>query len=192
MKKTIFALLSLLFSACASNPVGMKLPGSNLNPQTALAPQVVPKVPPALAEVSIDYVALQRELGLDRSTRKLGYAEKSFNTCKVGYGYSGTQDCKQQVFIVIHFQLLCRHSEGTISDPLTSADMYPLSGRFIKWTLPEVGGDLHLDGDGFGQIKMVGKTSLKAQRLRLTADNEFLYIRAGEIDRIVAPQDWCN
>jgi hypothetical protein len=39
---------------------------------------------------------------------------------------------------------------------------------------------------------MASPESQKAQRLRLTLDNDFLFLRAGEVKKIVAPQNWCR
>jgi hypothetical protein len=184
-------LLSLsvvfLFVACSSTPKVSEVPNI---PRTY-------KPPPPLSttsdsDPSIDYVGLQRELGLERAPENLGFLEKPFETCQAGYGYSSTQDCQRKYFVVIHFQLLCRDSEGTISTTLTSADMRPISGRPVNWTLKGSNGVLQTDSEGYGQIRVVNGKSQRAQRLKLAVGPEFLYVRAGEITRIVTPQPWCN
>ena len=188
MKKWIFLFYAVFLSACSSSP-----PVSNSNYE-----YYTPKISTENSSSSgkptilIDYLSLQRELGLDRTPETLGYVEKSFDTCKVGYGYSASQNCHREYFVVIQFQLLCRQSEGTISTSLTSSDMFPLRNRSVNWTLKENQGNIQLNYDGFGQIKMVARNSPKSQRLKLAADNEFLYLRANEITRVVTPQDWCN
>lgn len=141
---------------------------------------------------SIDYEMLQKSLGLDRDIHELGYEEKSFNTCEVGYGYSSNKNCRLEYLAVINFQLLCRDSQGTISTPLTREDMRPLNGRTVNWTLHGLRGSSRLDDDGHGQIKTVFKNSPKFQRLKLNVDSDNLYLRAGEIKRVVTPSNWCN
>lgn len=143
-------------------------------------------------EIVIDYVGLQRELGLNRDITKLGYTEKAFQTCGAGYGYSASQDCRQDYFVVVHFQLLCRDSEGTISTPLGVEDMRPLSRRSVTWNLAGTSAEMQLDNEGFGQFRTTYHSSPRQQRLKITADNDFLYLRAGEINRVVAPGNWCN
>lgn len=142
--------------------------------------------------LAIDYLGLQRHLGLDRMKDNLGYVEKSFDTCEVGYGYSSSRNCRRHHFVLIHFQILCRESEGTISTALSREDMKPLSGRSLIWTLANTKGNLQLDGEGFGQIKTTFPASQKTQRLKLAVDNDFVYVRAGEVKRLVTPQNWCN
>lgn len=141
---------------------------------------------------SIDYDNLQRQLGLGREVEQLGFVEKSFATCDAGYGYSSSQDCRRDFFVVIHFQLLCRDSQGTISTILNPEDLRALSGRSVSWTLQRQHGDLRLDQSGYGQIKLTAPRSQRSERLKLTVENDFLFLRAGEINRVVTPVNWCN
>lgn len=143
-------------------------------------------------EENIDYPSIQRSLGMSREMNNLGYAEKSFNTCEMGYGFSRSQNCHKEIFAVIHFQLLCRDSQGTISTALTRDDMEALAGRKIRWSLHKKSGAVVLDHDGHGQILMSFPQSPKYQRLKLAAGNDALYLKAGEIKRVVTPSNWCN
>lgn len=142
--------------------------------------------------ISIDYLGLHRALGLERNSEDLGYAEKSFDTCEAGFGYSASSACRREYFVVIHFQILCRDSDGTISTALGRDDMKPLGGRSLTWTLPGQRGVMSLDGQGFGQIKTTFPKSQRLQRLKLAVDNDFVYVRAGEVKRLVTPRNWCN
>lgn len=141
---------------------------------------------------AVDYGALQRYLGLDRSSDELGYAEKTFNTCDAGYGYSRSHNCHHEVFVVLHFRLVCRDSEGTISTVLTEMDLSPLSGRTVRWNLKGMSGTVVTDGLGYGQIRIVSPVSQKRERVRLAVGNEFLYMRAGEVTKIITPRPWCD
>lgn len=141
---------------------------------------------------AVDYGALQRSLGLDRSTDELGYEEKPFNTCDAGYGYSQSHNCHREVFVVLHFRLVCRDSEGTISTVLTEMDVAPLAGRTVRWNLKGMSGTVVTDGLGYGQIRVVSPVSQKRERVRLAVGNEFLYMRAGEVTKIITPRPWCD
>lgn len=143
-------------------------------------------------EENIDYPSIQRSLGLSREFTHLGYAEKAFNTCEMGYGFSRSQNCHKEIFAVIHFQLLCRDSQGTISTALARDDMEALAGRNVRWSLHKKSGAVVLDHDGHGQILMSFPQSPKYQRLKLAAGNDALYLKAGEIKRVVTPSNWCN
>lgn len=139
----------------------------------------------------IDFSALKKNLKLDRDASDLGYADRYFYTCQAGAGFSSTKDCHSEYLVVIHFQLLCRNSEGTISS-LTHSEMAPLSGRTVRWTLPSINGVVITDQGGYGQIVTLANRQMHNQRLKLAADDDFLYMKAGEIRRVVTPQPWCN
>lgn len=140
----------------------------------------------------IDYFALQSHLGLDRSPEELGYTEKAFNTCEAGYGFSRSQNCHQEYFVVLHFRLLCRDTEGTISTILTDADTTPLAGRSVRWNLKGLDGTSQTDGLGYGQVRITSPVSQKKQRVKIAIGNEFLYMRANEITKVITPQPWCS
>jgi hypothetical protein len=88
--------------------------------------------------------------------------------------------------------LLCRDSEGTISTVLTEADVTPIAGQTIRWTLKNVQGQFQTDGLGYGQIVALSPRPQKRERLKLTLGNEFLYMRANEITKVITPRPWCS
>nr|BFD59133.1 hypothetical protein CKG001_12400 [Bdellovibrio sp. CKG001]BFD62511.1 hypothetical protein BdHM001_11920 [Bdellovibrio sp. HM001]BFD67585.1 hypothetical protein HAGR004_26070 [Bdellovibrio sp. HAGR004] len=179
--KWTFAALVCLLAGCSSSP----------------KKEASPSIPTAVTEDAdsskrIDYVALQTFLGLDRGSEELGYSERTFNTCDTGYGYSRNQDCHKEVFVVLHFRLLCRDSEGTVSTILTEADVNPIAGRTVKWNLKGMSGTVVTDGLGYGQIRTVSRISQRRERLRLSVGPEFLYMRANEITKVITPRPWCD
>lgn len=155
-------------------------------------PSPVEPTPQAETSSVIDYYALQNHLQMDRQRESLGFSEKSFNTCDAGYGYSRSQNCHKEHFVVIHFRLLCRDSEGTISTVLTEDDVRPLDRRTVKWTLKGTQGTVQTDGQGYGQIVTAANISQKSQRIKLAVGSEFLYMRANEIQKVITPQPWCD
>lgn len=165
---------ALALTACASVPSEQKPP---------TASQV------DTGEPRIDALAIQRSLGLTRPADELGYAEKAFNTCQIGYGYSSTHDCRTQNFVVIHFQIQCRDSEGTISH--TDYSTRPAANEQIRWNLGKAEGYVQTDGDGIGQITWIAPSSPRNQKLRLTLEKKYLILTANEVKRIVAPDSWC-
>ncbi len=177
--------LFFFLAGCASGPAKDKP-----EVEVPITPEAV--ADPAEGEARIDIQALQKSLRMDRSAESLGYRESSFNTCQVGYGYSSTKDCRRSYIVAIHYKLQCRESEGTVSTALTSDDIRPLSFREIRWHLRNQKGVSQTDQQGLGQIIAIFSDSPKSQRLKLGTGNEFLYLRAGEINRIVTPQPWCD
>lgn len=140
----------------------------------------------------IDYVGLQRSLGMEIPAEELGYKEKSFNTCQAGYGYSSTHNCQRQYIVVINFQLQCRDSVGTVAEGVTNADLTAIANRPVRWNLKTTQGTTQTDSDGFGQIMTVATRSQRTERLKIAVGNEFLYMRANEITRVVTPRPWCH
>lgn len=141
---------------------------------------------------AIDYLSIQRLLGLDRGFDQLGYIEKVFETCQVGYGYPNNTDCQRKYFIVLNFKLVCRDSEGTISTVLTDSDLKAIAGETVTWSLKSSNGKLVTDQEGYGQIITTAFDSQKNQRLRLTVGSDFLFTKAGEVGRLIAPKSWCK
>ena len=170
-------------------PILLFLAGCTSTPQRT-SPEIS-RPPVADDSGRIDYDALQSHLGLDRSPEDLGYSERSFNTCEAGYGFSRSQNCHTQHFVVVHFQLMCRDSEGTISTILTDADLTPISRKSVRWNLKGLSGTVQTDGEGYGQIRITSRRSQKNERIKLAIANDFLYTRAGEIKRIITPRPWC-
>lgn len=183
MKNLIGLLFVVFISACASKPSVVFPTPAQKSVETEDAPQ----------EIIIDYDGLQSLLKLDRPVEKLGYVEKSFPTCEVGYGYSSNRNCRRDFFVLVHFQLLCRDSnEDSYTEALTAADMRPLRGSSVRWTLSNARGNLNLDDQGRGQIKTTARISQKDKRLKINIGNDNLYVKAGEINKIVTPSNWCN
>lgn len=138
----------------------------------------------------IDLLSLQRSLGMTRDSENLGYHEKGFNTCEIGYGFSPTQDCKKAYLAVVHFRLQCRDSEGTVS---TAAHILtPISSAQLKWSIGAIKGITSTDREGFGQIVTVLPKPSKRERFRMTSNSKYLVLRAGEVSRFVVPSDWCD
>jgi hypothetical protein len=176
---------------CGSAPKTEESPAAMKDIEAVISKRSLPKQE-SPREILVDYFGLHRSLGLERGKEHLGYAEKTFDTCNVGYGYSASNNCRRETFVSIHFQILCRDSEGTVSTAIAREDMKPLSGRSLNWIIQGARGVLRLDGEGFGQIKTTFRDSQRLQRLKLSIDNDFVYVRAGELRRIVTPRNWCN
>ena len=191
MKHLVLAFAILTLSACASDTASK----SYKNPVDAPSmnsPELSVDTSTSSVE-NIDYVALQRSLNLDIPVEQLGVREKVFNTCDVGYGYSKNKNCRRQYFFVLNFRLMCRDSEGTISTTLTDADTMPIASREVNWSLTKnLSGSLITDGLGYGQIATVAPIPQSKQRVKIAVGNEFLYMRAHEMKKIITPRPWCN
>ena len=183
MKSIIILASLLIFVGCSTKPVAP-------TPSTTYSP------PPPKIETpknfSVDINGLKNDLGLQRAHESLGYQEKTFKTCQVGNGYPSDRNCQTKHLVVIHFQLMCRDSEGTISTILTLADLQPLAQRPVIWTLKDQSNTVQTDSLGYGQISVITSAPQNHQRLKLSVGNDFLYMKAGEITRVATPPSWCE
>jgi hypothetical protein len=188
MKITFLGFLILTLAGCSS--VEKRQDYEPTAPPGTYEPR--PATPVAKPVEVINLRTLQTSLGMDIPKEALGYREKKFNTCNVGSGYSPKTNCRAQTLVVIHFKLMCRDSEGTVSEAITQANLQPIANQNIKWKLQHAEDEIQSDSDGFGQIVTESTYSQRGQRLRLTTGNDFLALRAGEVGSIIAPQNWCQ
>lgn len=184
-----FVIFILGLTACTSAEKKTEIPE---RPTEKVEAPAVKSSGPVREDENVDYVALQRSLGLERSNLHLGFQERLFDTCDVGYGFSKSNNCRQRYFVVVHFQLMCRDSEGTVSEIVRAANLQANAYRNVRWTLKDASGSLSTDSEGYGQLRMLAPKSQKQQRLKLAVDTDFLYLRAGEVNKIVTPKSWCK
>ena len=151
----------------------------------------MPAAPTGVRE-GIDMDGLRRSLGLDSAPSDMGYKEAEFNTCSAGFGYSAVDDCAQKIYAIVRFRLQCRDSEGTVSTGLGASDLIPIANKSVKWALGSKSGDDLTDQDGYGEAEAVFVKSPHHDRLRLAIGNQFLYVRADDVTRIVVPRPWCD
>lgn len=178
----IFLLSMLTLVACSSTPTKVEQPPATPQPRPAAEKS---------EETSIDFEGLQRSLGLERSKLKLGYEEKRFNTCEAGFGYP-KDNCALKTFVSINFRLQCRDTVGTTSEVVTALQLDPIDNKVVNWQMGPAKSRTNTDAEGFAQINAVLANSPRASRLRLAVGNQFVYVRAGEISRIVTPANWCG
>lgn len=177
---SLFTLSLLCFGlACSTVPKSEPIPRQSTEPRTAEGYQV-------------DFLGLERHLGMALSKDTLGYFERSFNTCTVGFGYPNARNCQENHFVVINYQLLCRQSQGTVSETIDSSSLPAVRNKSGRWAIQNQSGAVLTDSEGRGQIKGIFPRSQRSQRLKLTIEGDFLYARAGELKRVLTPTSWCH
>ena len=192
MKKSAlsFLILPLLVSCAHKQQQPVTFPEPVEKP---VEKPVEEKPLPTDYEPNIDFEGLEQYLKMDRPSEKLGYSEKSFPTCEVGFGHSSNRNCRRDYFVSIHVQILCRDTnEENYTEALGANDMRPMAGSTAKWTLENRSGTVTIDNDGYAQIKKTFHNSPKTKRLKIAIGNENLYMRAGEINKVVTPANWCH
>lgn len=188
MKFFLISCFVFFLASCVSTGVNQKqdqLPLQQNEP-------VIPTPQVGTTEENVDMAGLQNFLGLKRPYTKLGFVEKSFNSCQVGYGYSNSHSCRKLFLIVLNYQLMCRNTEGTPTHAVTAQDLRPISLKRVKWNLKNAQGYVDTDSEGYSQIVMVSDESQKYQRLRITIGEDFFFMKAGELTQMITPKSWCD
>jgi hypothetical protein len=192
MKTIILSILAATMISCTTSPSKVEAP--TRRDQPVLREQSRPEAPNSIAapEVVVNFDQLEQVLNMRVDKEKLGYFEKTFNTCKAGSGYSATHNCENLNYVVIHYRLRCRDTEGTTSEIVTEANIEDIANADIKWTLKDQTGIAQTNGGGYGETRAVFKTSPKRERFIVSNGTSFLYLRANEITTVIAPKNWCN
>jgi hypothetical protein len=172
--KWTYLIIVFMLSACAT-------------PKKQESPVQVPSVP-GQERVNVDEVT--RNLGMDRPRESLGYDERRFNTCEAGGGYPSTENCRERYLAVVNLRLQCRDTDGTTSK--INHQLRPVRSDRVKWDWAGQSAYTRSDGEGYSQVKMISRKSPRKDRLRITVGSKFLAMTAEEMNRIVAPNEWCK
>lgn len=129
---------------------------------------------------------LQSQLGLNRAPSDLGFSEKAFNPCI--YGISSS--CDAQYMTVVHFQLLCRDTEGTVS--AVPIALTPIVSSNILWSVAGQSGGTPTDRNGYGHFSVITPSPLRGQRLILRNGRQYVGVSVNEVSKLVLPKNWCN
>lgn len=172
-QKIFLSLIFLVLSAC----------------QTAHKSTPEPVEPTPVTEVTGSLEErLVSKLGMGRDSSDLGYAEKRFNSCEQGLESAG--QCRNKFLTVVHFQLLCRDSEGTVQS--APVDLTPLISNRIRWKIGGIQGDTTTDGQGYGRLTVLSERSTRGQRLILRIGKQFMGFTASDLSKVVLPKNFCS
>lgn len=140
--------------------------------------------PPSLPAPS-EEIPLIEKLGMLRAPEDLGFSETRFEDCNPSYS-----PCRTRFFSVIHFQLLCRDSEGTVTE--VPRALAPLVSEQIRWQLGGQNGLTKTDNKGYGQFSVTSDNSTEGQRLILRIGKQFMGFTASEVSKVVLPKNFCG
>ncbi len=178
MKISILLCSLLLLGGCATYQRQQSEPESD---------PVSPR-PGAPRSGQIDLSSLQERLKMTRPIENLGFEEKPFSNCPPGQ--STTQACEEMAFTVVHFQLLCRQSEGTVSN-VSKSELSPLVSNNVTWKIGSLSGSTSTNSKGYGSIRLVSRGSNKGKKLILQSGPQYLGLGVSEVTKIVIPWSWC-
>ena len=187
MRQLFLYILCLTLTACAASS---RKADPTLAPLPPIKQETVKSAPAAEPEERVDVEALRRALKLQ--PHDLGYHEKRFNTCEVGYGFSPNRNCRRLAMAVIRFRLQCRLRESDGQRTIQAHEIVPIGSSDLKWSLGSVSGTTQTDGEGHGEITAIAPLGARSSRFKLTLNGKFLVLSAGSVSRVVAPPDWCQ
>jgi hypothetical protein len=172
MKRLVLIVCAWWLAGCATEPVPM--------PYTPSVEAPAPHADPNQNLISA--------LGMNRAPADLGFSEKAFNPCS--FGLNGTGGCGDRYFTVVHFQLLCRDTEGTVSEaPLR---LQPIVTDNVRWKVAGLTGGTRTDSNGYGQLTVMSNRSTRGQRLLLHIGPQFVAFDVSEVSKIVLPKNFCR
>ena len=148
----------------------------------------IPKAPPNLAKATAPHDQLSQALGMNRSPADLGFSEKSFDPCQ--HGWNSEEACQSRYLSVVHFQLLCRETDGSVSQ--APRRLMPIEAREVLWSLGHQRGKTRTDAWGYGQLSAVSHQSVRGKRLILKIGSRFVGFTASEVNKIVLPKNFCS
>jgi hypothetical protein len=181
MTKLLIALAALaVLSACRSTPTP-----SDENIDGYAPPPRVER--PQDTNYRINLEELQTKLRMAREADDLGFTEKQFDTCSAGVS-AGV--CSRKYFSVVHFQLLCRDSEGSVSE--APIQLTPLTSDRVTWKIATNTGNTQTDGRGYGQFLMLSEKSVRGQRLTLRIGRQFMGFTVSDVSKVVLPRNFCK
>jgi hypothetical protein len=179
-------LVSFIFLAsCASTQEAKSPDDSESNiPQVKVDERLAkPSAEPAV----IDLDELERKLNLPREFDQLGYHERKFNACLLGFRKN---NCVPELFVMINFQVVCRDSNGTVEH--VSTELIPFANKNLALKVGNKRQTAVTDAEGYSQMRFIAKSTARGERFFLNSPPNSMMLRAGEISKVVAPNDWCD
>jgi hypothetical protein len=131
---------------------------------------------PAMPKVfDLDLKTVQTKLGMQRAVDQLGFEEKRYG---------------EDFFSIIYFRIQCRDSEGTV-EFVSESEFTALSAQLF-WQITKLSGNVLTDEQGFGQIRVLSKDSIKNRRLVLKSNSVLLAMKVEDVQRFIVPIYWCQ
>jgi hypothetical protein len=136
----------------------------------------------------IDIDNLMQELKIADNKVKVGYQEKSFDTCKVQSNFSSNPLCERLYLGVLHFQMVCRTNDAIVK----RKDMLPLQSQNIRWKRGYLRGLASTDEQGYGTIKFITDVSSLFRPVIFRFQGHVVFKRLKDQWQMVLPNHWCD
>ncbi len=124
---------------------------------------------------------------MDHPMSRLGFEEKSFNTCKVESNRSPKPLCQQLYVARLNFQVMCRNSTGTVE----RVTLTPLNSTKLRWKKGSKRGFTSTNSSGFGRLGFVTSYPSINGHLYLYLGSKIARKRFRDQWKLILPQSWC-
>jgi hypothetical protein len=182
-------LLLILFSvnSCSTKPIAVENDESIELPRATTKNSMQEKLPQTKRAFEFDLDELEKKLNLGSKFDELGFHQKRFTPCAIGYQAAG---CDSHYFTMINFQIVCRDTTETTE----SSDhiLTPLANKDLELRLNKKIENVQTDSEGFTQMRLVSNGSVSTSRLIILSSPNSLGLRAGDTKKIMVPRDWCE
>ncbi len=135
----------------------------------------------------IDVNALLAELKLDHPLEKIGFEERSFNSCKVESNKSAKPLCQNLYVARLNFQVMCRDSTGTVE----RVTLTPLNSQKLRWKKGAKRGVTSTNAKGFGSLGFVTDYPSANGHLYLYLGSKIARKRFKDQWKLILPKSWC-
>lgn len=131
---------------------------------------------------------LFHELNMSHPLEKLGYQEKSFNTCQIQSNKSQRPLCKKMYVSRLNFHVMCRDSTGTVE----KVTLEPLSQKMLRWKGGPKRGRTSTDSRGYGSLGFVSKYPSSNGHLYFYLGSKIARKRFKDNWKLILPKSWCD
>lgn len=125
---------------------------------------------------------------MDHPLEKLGFQERSFNTCKVNSNKSPKPLCQTLYVARLNFQVMCRDSTGTVQ----RVNLTPLHSRKLRWKKGRKRGRTSTNSAGFGSMGFVTDYPSINGHLLLYLGPKIARKRFRDNWKLILPKSWCQ
>lgn len=179
-------LLSIFLCQCSTTPEPEELPDLPKSNSSYINNNPTSKKPNSYND--IDVHALVNELNMNSPFNKIGFTEKSFNSCQVKSNRSRNPKCKRLFLGKVNYHVMCRRSTGTVE----KVSLRPLTKSLLRWKRGPYRGTTSTNSKGFGTIYYISRSPSRNKALYLYLGKKVARKRLQDMWKLILPNSWCS
>lgn len=135
----------------------------------------------------IDIDSLVNELHMNSPFTKIGFIEKSFNSCQIKSNRSKKPLCRRLYLGKVNYHVMCRRSTGTVQ----KVTLRPLNQSQLRWKRGPYKGYTKTNASGFGTIYFISKKPSNNKAMYLYLGHKVARKRLQDMWKLILPNSWC-